>query len=196
MKFLPLILAFAAITTAQLNTTQSYKLKTKVKGRPPGKDAFNNLYLQSYHTGAGISDVSLTTNATAGIKGFLKITNITTPDSYDGHVYNQVFDLGNEFPWGLVMVPYDTFYTQWQPVEINAGAVGSGYTVSGFFINETGLQWTSSPGAIGSASDSFGGWFVCDWWHGTLQLFFRLYPSRRGVTPCSCADVYLVPEYI
>ncbi|KAK4494157.1 hypothetical protein PRZ48_014455 [Zasmidium cellare] len=141
-------------------------------------------------------DVTLTSNFSSGIKGFLNATNITTPSAYGGGVYNQVFDLGNPFPWGLVMVPYETFYTQWQPVEINAGAVGSSYTVSGFFINETGLQWTSNPNSIGGGSDSFGGWFVCDWWHGTFQLFFRLYSSSGKSTPSSCADVYLVPEYI
>lgn len=111
-------------------------------------------------------------------------------------MYNQEFNLGTSFPWGLVMVPYETFYAQWQPVEVNAGASGNGFTVSGFFINETGLQWTSSPSAIGTSSDSFGGWLVCDWWHGTLQLFFRLPSYGTKSTPSSCADVELVPEYV
>lgn len=49
------------------------------------------------------------------------------------------------------------FYAAWQPVRIDAG-LGSnqqGYT-TGFSINSTGLQWTSTPGT--NATNAFGGW--------------------------------------
>jgi hypothetical protein len=61
----------------------------------------------------------------------------------------------------------DTAYSTWQPVRIDAGYGGSSSRGDGdgFFINATGLQWSSTPGAD-SALDSFGGWIVCDWWHG------------------------------
>lgn len=111
----------------------------------------------------------------------------------------------------------DTAYSGWQPVRIDAGAGGSSRgDGEGFFINSTGLQWNSSPGGD-PALDAFGGWIVCDWWHGkpgirtfsfdrlmlTLsflqsgvpQLFFRLAYYDLPL-PASCADVYLRPEYI
>jgi hypothetical protein len=93
------------------------------------------------------------------------------------------------------MAEYTQFYSSWQPVRVDAGVGGSDYEVSGFFINETGLQWTSNPTAPGTANDAFGGWLVCDWWHGVPQLFFRLgYYSTPA--PSSCADVYLKPVFI
>lgn len=244
MKLLTLVPASTSLAAAVLNTTQMYKLKTKLKGKATGREAYDNLYLyvynfytlidslthsltnflhsslsfsftlrslnqfltsappsQDYHTGAGLSDAVLTTSPSGGINGFLNATNITTgspaPSYGNGptHVSKQLFDLGNDFAWGLVMVPNEQFYTQWQPVEINAGASGDEYTVTGFFFNETGLQWTSSPTGIGGASDEFGGWLVCDWWHGTVQLFFRIAYYGVESTPSSCADVYLIPEY-
>ncbi len=53
------------------------------------------------------------------------------------------------------------FYAAWQPVRINVGggSTSSDYGIeTGFFINSTGLQWTSSPGNAGAAQDEFGGW--------------------------------------
>jgi hypothetical protein len=105
----------------------------------------------------------------------------------------------------------DTAYTGWQPVRIDAGYGGSSSRGDGdgFFTNSTGLQWSSN------AVDSFGGWIICDWWHGTEpdllhstiranhilvnagvpQLFFRL-SSYDLPLPASCADIYLRHEYI
>lgn len=61
----------------------------------------------------------------------------------------------------------DTAYSGWQPVRIDAGAGGQSARGDGegFFINSTGLQWNSAPGAD-PAIDAFNGWIVCDWWHG------------------------------
>ena len=53
------------------------------------------------------------------------------------------------------------FYAAWQPVRINVGggSTSSDYGIeTGFFINSTGLQWSSSPGNAGAAQDEFGGW--------------------------------------
>lgn len=123
----------------------------------------------------------------------------------------------------MIPEPTDQFYTAWQPVRINAG-FGSSMPKgsSGFWINGTGLQWTSEldhkPSSLGNA---FGGWFgesssfslslapsmvlgwrtnadeilVCDWWHGVPQLFFRI-NGYYDKAPCSCADVDLCPEYL
>jgi hypothetical protein len=62
----------------------------------------------------------------------------------------------------------DTYYSGWQPVRIDSGAGGSPRGLGeGFFINSTGLQWNSNPG--NPAIDEFGGWIICDWWHGMSQ---------------------------
>lgn len=110
----------------------------------------------------------------------------------------------------------DTPYAGWQPARIDAGEGGDsqrGYG-EGFFINSTGLQWNSAPGSE-PAFNAFGGWIVCDWWHGGLkssrflrkvhansylvegvpQLFFRLSYYDQPL-PQSCADIYLRPEYV
>lgn len=57
-----------------------------------------------------------------------------------------------------------TAYTGWQPVRIDAGAGGTSSRGDGegFFINSTGLQWSSAPGA-NATLDSFGGWIICNW---------------------------------
>jgi hypothetical protein len=99
-------------TPGAVEKVSYYRLKTKVID---GDHKKNNLYrkcnsvfyertnipaVQSYHTGAGLSDVSLTSNASEGIKGYL---------------YNstyQAFDLGTTFPWGLSLA-YNQYYTRW-----------------------------------------------------------------------------------
>lgn len=90
----------------------------------------------------------------------------------------------------------DTPYAGWQPVRLDAGYGGSSSRGDGegFFINSTGLQWNSSPGGEPDL-DAFGGWVICDWWHGVPQLFFRLSYYDLPL-PFSCADINLLPEYI
>lgn len=61
------------------------------------------------------------------------------------------------------MAEYTQFYSSWQPVRVNAGVGGPSPFVSGFFINETGLQWTGNPSAPGSQTDAFGGWLGEFW---------------------------------
>lgn len=175
------------------NTSQEYRLKTAVKPNQPKKTRFNNLWLQGYHTGAGLNDVTFTTQEKGANKGFLEKTNVTGKD--DRPFYSALFDLGSDFSYDLVMDEYDTMYAGWQPVRLNAGTGGSGTEVSGFFINSTGLQWTSTPEKPGSSDDAFGGWLVCDWWHGVPQLFFRLRYDHIPET-LGCADVKLEPVYI
>jgi hypothetical protein len=72
-------------------------------------------------------------------------------------LYSQLFDPGNGIPFRLQIEPTNA-YAAWQPVSVNAGGGYSDPFVTGFFINETGLQWTSSPDQPGSRYDSFGGW--------------------------------------
>lgn len=37
---------------------------------------------------------------------------------------------------------------------------------------------------------------MCEWWHEVPQLFFRNIYYNDTYRPCSCADVWLIPEYI
>ncbi|EMF09735.1 uncharacterized protein SEPMUDRAFT_151649 [Sphaerulina musiva SO2202] len=183
MNLITLLIASIGFAAAALNiTSPQFYLKIDSQSRT---SQFNDLWLASYHTGAGLNDVVFSAGQPGieGIqKGFFNATNVTGSD-------NLLFDLGNDFAWGLKMVPNQQFYAAWQPVELNAGVSGSEEDVSGFFMSNTGLQWNSS---------SFGGWIVCDWWHGAPQLFFRIasYTKSWYPAPASCADVFLVPEYV
>jgi hypothetical protein len=112
----------------------------------------------SYHTGAGYGDATFLPNATSGINGFLNQTNTTTGTPDGTPLYNQEFDLGNDWPWQLEMAANTNFYAAWQPVRVRAGGGYSDSYISGFFINETGLQWTSTPERPGVRDDGFGGW--------------------------------------
>lgn len=69
----------------------------------------------------------------------------------------------------MYLATSDTAYAGWQPVRIDAGYGGSSNRGNGegFFTNSTGLQWSSNPGD--AALDTFGGWIICDWWHGKQQ---------------------------
>ncbi|CAK3932297.1 Hypothetical predicted protein [Lecanosticta acicola] len=196
MKLFALLLGGAAVALAALNSTQEYRLKTCLKPGQAGKEQYDNLWLVSYHTGAGLSDATFMSaaNKSSAIRGYLGPTNVTS--SNGTKYYNQLFDLNNTFPFGLAMEENTNFYAGWEPVRLNAD-VGSSFETNGFFINGTGLQWTSNTAQAGSSSDAFGGWLVCDWWHGAPQLFFRIrYYARYGFkTPSSCADVYLQPVY-
>lgn len=195
MQITTLFLTFTTLATAALNTTTEYKLKTQLLAGQDDKTEYDSLWLSSYHTGAGLNDVVFTNNQTSGELAFLNATNTTGSNR---QYSNQLFDLGNEFAWGLEMAPNTEFYAAWQPVRMNAGASGTGQVVDGFFLNETGLQWTETPATPGGSTDMFGGWLVCDWWHGAPQLFFRIsyYGKSAYPAPASCADVILIPEYI
>ena len=56
------------------NSTREFKLKTNLKPNQAGKGRFKNLYLESYHTGAGLDDAVLISTPRNPIKGFLNGT--------------------------------------------------------------------------------------------------------------------------
>lgn len=68
-------LALGVVEAQIENTTQEYRLKTDLKPGQRGKQRFNNLYIEAYHTGAGLSDAVMVKNATQYIVGFLNGTN-------------------------------------------------------------------------------------------------------------------------
>jgi hypothetical protein len=156
MYAISMLTAFAALASAAaVNTTQEYRLKTQVISDAANKKAFDDLYMVSYHTGAGESDATFSANGTYAVKGFLAQTNTTASGT---PLYNQEFDFGTGFAWEAVAALSTVQYTAWQPVRINAGSGYSGLEVSGFFLNETGLQWSTTPDSPGGNSDEFGGW--------------------------------------
>ncbi|KAM0797564.1 hypothetical protein BDR22DRAFT_862737 [Usnea florida] len=168
----PLTLAAPTTTPPTVNITTNhtttpppqYYLQTRVKGT--GNPDKNALYVSSYHTGAGLSDVTLQSIDDAVI-GYLNGTN-------------QQFNFTQDaFPWGLDMVLYD-YYAEWDFVSINAG-----FGSEGFFFNETGLQYNQDP-------DGFAGWLACDWWHGVPQLFWKYFYFGTDI-PSSCAEIDLLP---
>lgn len=76
------LLSLATIATGLLigveaitNTTQEFRLKTALKPGQKGKSAYKDLYLEAYHTGAGLDDAVMVPRKSAGIKGFLNGTN-------------------------------------------------------------------------------------------------------------------------
>ncbi len=72
-----LLTSLTIIATFMLSTGVEgarYRLKTDLKPGQPGKERFSDLYLEAYHTGAGLDDAVMVPNATAGIVGYLNGT--------------------------------------------------------------------------------------------------------------------------
>ncbi|GAB7337885.1 hypothetical protein MBLNU457_4276t1 [Dothideomycetes sp. NU457] len=196
MRFLELslpVLSLAAAAMAAptaLNTTREFKLISIVKPGQDDKCAFDGLYLTSYHTGAGISDATFTPHLNVSASAFLNETSSLGPAQAATATYPLNFDLGTTYPWTAEVANANN-YAAWEPVRIEAGGIANNF--GAFYINDTGLQWASSPKDM--SYDQFGGWLVCDWWHGKPQLFARL-AYYNVSTLSSCADIWLVPEYI
>ncbi|CZT17457.1 uncharacterized protein RCC_03291 [Ramularia collo-cygni] len=188
-------LASAAVIERGASVKQEYYLKTHVKS---GYNRFDNLYLEAYHTGAGLNDATFNKTTSTAAKGYLA----NPVYGHSSATYNQQFDLfgyGYQLEVDFSQVPY----SQWQPVRINAGTHGNETGNSGFHTfltrdTET-LVWDSEPQNSESADKSgqlFGGWIVCDWWHGVPQLFVKLYQDTKITLPDTCAEVDLVMEKI
>ncbi|KAL9052594.1 MAG: hypothetical protein Q9162_005284 [Coniocarpon cinnabarinum] len=196
MMLTTLLLASSALLTSAFPTpqfpppapdTQFYYLKIQTLPDSPHPE-FNGLYLEGYHTGAGLNDVTFQTQSTSP-RGFLNSTF-------------QQFEFGSDegqyLPYTMVMT--NDNYASFSPVEINAG-YGSGLGV--FYFNETasGSLWWNIEGNITNPYynvdlNSFGGWLACNWVHQDLpQLFWLDSPfNANEPLPSNCANIYLVPE--
>ncbi|CAF9924306.1 hypothetical protein IMSHALPRED_006146 [Imshaugia aleurites] len=166
--------AISSIANATLTPPIRYYLKTSVIDDDDSDK--NDLYVTSWHTGAGFGDATLrpfsTLNKTVG---FLNDTR-------------QQFDLYTSITYGMIMAPSDNLeHVAWNFVRINdlASNAGDG-SMSGFFFNASGLQW-EGEGVWMSA-----GWLACDWWHGVPQLFW-VFSRHLTSIPSSCAIVELLP---
>ena len=124
------------------NTTDLYYLRTQTTDN---SSAHNNLYIASYHTGAGLGDAVL----------IPKEQNVTWPGTLNGTAFQYVFG-GEDFPWNLN--PNGAAgYAAWAPVTLDAAAG----PVEGFYFNETdgtGLLWNSVYPNAGTNESQFGGW--------------------------------------
>lgn len=89
------------------NATANYQLKTCLKPNQPGKERFDNLWLFSYHTGAGLGDATLSaTGRNQSAVGYLSPTNQTSSTGQE--YYDQIMNLGNAFPWSMSEPATDT----------------------------------------------------------------------------------------
>lgn len=74
-------LSYTAPSLLSRQTPQQYYLRTAIVPSEDINDTGTykgDLYIQSYHTGAGFSDVTLTPNITEALPGFLNITDPNT----------------------------------------------------------------------------------------------------------------------
>ncbi|KAJ5100364.1 hypothetical protein N7456_006416 [Penicillium angulare] len=167
MKLLASLALLAASTLATPVAPRAPTKEFKLKTTDSTISEFNNLYLYSYHTGAGLSDGVFSSNATAAPKFSL---NGTTAYA----------DLGTSFLWG-VEVNGDTNYAAWEPVTINAGQ-----GEAEFAIQDGNFVYSEEQG--------FAGWLVCPWYHNAPQLF-ALIKYYDPVIPSSCSKVTLKAVY-
>ncbi|RAO68278.1 uncharacterized protein BHQ10_004290 [Talaromyces amestolkiae] len=166
MLFTQFALAAATLAAGSLAAPSEFYLKTTGSNIT----AHNNLYVEAYHTGAGLGDPVLTT-VTANAGHF-----------YLNETYLQM-DIGQEYTYGFD-VGGATNYAAWEFVEINAGQGVSGFELE----NNNTLTWNSTE---------FGGWLACDWWHGAPQLFWLIAYEEGDISyPSSCSEVDLIPAAI
>lgn len=165
----------------------AFQLVASVK---PGQDVatteqMNGLYLNPYHVGAAENDVvfdSHPSNEPTYLNGTNLQFNFTSSTGSSG--YN--------IPYSLTL-PIEVEYASWQPTKAN---VGFGDNYGGFWINATGLQWTSDAAMNTTAKDNeFSGWLACNWWHGVPQLFWRNAHQYSPATS-SCAEIELKVQFI
>ena len=147
------VFPLATSMVSRLEPSKEFYLKTHSIYTPPGcvdshTESKDGLYLTSYHTGAGLSDITFTSDKTIAAKAFLNGTVLQ-------------FDYNSTFPWSTFMVGA-TNYAGWEPVQMNAG-----YGSKGLYFNDAdgsgkyGLKWnpaypTSTPPA--SALSEAIGW--------------------------------------
>lgn len=81
------LVATAAGSPIATRATTEFQLKTTGSSQA----AHNDLYVYTYHTGAGLNDAVLDPNAANAPKIYLNGTKA-------------LFDLGTEFPWGMIAV--------------------------------------------------------------------------------------------
>ncbi|CRG91240.1 hypothetical protein PISL3812_08288 [Talaromyces islandicus] len=162
MLFAKIALSLASLAAGVSAAQNEFHLKTVSSS--PSK---NNLYVEAYHTGAGLADAVLTTSSSAAGKFYLNET------------YLQM-DIGQEFTYGFELGGA-TNYAGWEFVEVNAGQ-----GISGFVVENNHVVWNETE---------FSGWLACDWWHGAPQLFWTV-AYENFTYPSSCSPVQLTQAFL
>lgn len=158
---------------------------------PNAHSHFDGTFVYPIHTGAGTNDVQLVAQGNPEkedpISAFINGTQLQ-------------FDFPNSPAPFLASLPTEVQYSAWQAVEINSI---DGDSYGQFFLNSTGLQWSSiapGKGKVGGPLDEFGGWLACDWWHQVPQLFwlnkaYNVTSTNGGKTSGNCEAIQLLPVY-
>ena len=148
------LLGLALAQIPPLNTSQEFYVRTQVRPGQTGKEAFENLWLYAYHTGAGTNDAMLSSNKSHAARGSLNASALRPPSGRT--LYGLVLDLNTPgIPWSAAPNRGANTYSAWQPVGINAGN-GAAANNSAFYLDDNGLQWTDAAG--GGSAEGFGGW--------------------------------------
>lgn len=70
LAWLPFLATAFAQAGSVTNTSREYLLKTDLQPNQPGKERFNNLYLEAYHIGAGLNDAVMVPQVTTATPSF------------------------------------------------------------------------------------------------------------------------------
>lgn len=183
MHFSTLLASIAAVAglaaaapvmeTRQGRPPSSFKLQAKVKSDSP-KDYGSNkqdLYLYSYHTGAGLGAATFGANATTA-----PVASLNATDSG----YQVAFQIG-EYKWPLVIG-----YGAYQTFETATISVASDPAIDpfGFYFTDNGVAWNYT---------SFAGWAACDWWYsGAPVLVAQVETNKNADLPATCSTIDLV----
>jgi hypothetical protein len=171
-------LAAALPTTAQNEVRDgrppsSFKLQAKVKASS-AKDVGSNkndLYLYSYHTGAGLGAATFNNDASTAPVASLNETSVG---------YQVAFTIGEDLPqWPLAVGygPYQTFETA-------TISVADEIDQFGFYFTNDGLMWNYTE---------FAGWAACDWWYkGSPSLVALVQDADKAGLPATCSEINLV----
>ncbi|KAF4630105.1 hypothetical protein G7Y89_g8033 [Cudoniella acicularis] len=115
---------------AQDDNGPYYYLQTQVIS---GDDSKDGLYVLSYHTGAAISDATLSSEPQDSFNGFFNQTS--TSQQFDWDIY----------PWGMHLQEY-AGYHRWHSVEIDIGYGDSGFSLGDSGLVAEGKYWLDRDG--------------------------------------------------
>ncbi|KAF2435138.1 hypothetical protein EJ08DRAFT_693029 [Tothia fuscella] len=158
--------------------TKYYYFKTAIEaGQAAFKDKYDDLYLYSYHTGAGQGDAALSSGTPfSGHKGWFNTTG--------GNLNWFQPTANNSFYFGFGLnQPWD-YYSSWQPAQINGGQSNTG----DLKLDDNNKLVFSPP------KSNFYGYIACDGQHLVPQLYWRTRVFPDSSLPANCAAVCLVAE--
>ncbi|OKL62209.1 hypothetical protein UA08_02454 [Talaromyces atroroseus] len=165
MLFTQIALAAATFVAGSFAAADEFYIKTTGSSL----SSHNDLFLEAYHTGAGLADAVLSTDNINAGHFYLNDTELR-------------MDVGDvDYAYGFELAA-DSGYAAWQFVTINVQTAQSGFSVE-------------SNGTVAFNGTEFGGWLACDWWHGAPQLFWKIEFDSVDI-PSSCSSVTLVTQAI